>query len=66
MPRIWDCKIGELSDDIELPNGADGPMREAVNHAYKTLTGREPSFIFSGWDGTLTDAEREALKPSER
>ena len=56
MERIWECKIGgEVGD---LPAGADGPMRRAVQTAFKTLTGVEASFTFSGWGATLTEGER--------
>mgnify|MGYP001175637068 CR=1 FL=1 len=58
MERIWKCKIGgEVGD---LPAGADGPMRRAVQTAFKTLTGVEASFTFSGWGATLTEGERAA------
>jgi len=56
MERIWKCKIGgEVGD---LPAGADGPMRRAVQIAFETLTGVEASFTFSGWGATLTEVER--------
>jgi len=56
MEKIWKCKIGgEVGD---LPAGADGPMRRAVQTAFKTLTGVEASFTFSGWGATLTEGER--------
>lgn len=55
--KIWFCKIGEAES---VPEGADGPMREAVEAAYKDLTGREPGFLFSGWGGQLSEAERAA------
>lgn len=57
--NIWTCKIGECDTDI-LPNGADAPMRRAVERAYMELTGEEPKFIFSGWGGELTEGERAA------
>lgn len=56
MEKIWKCKIGgEVGD---LPAGADGPMRRAVQIAFETLTGVEASFTFSGWGATLTEVER--------
>ena len=58
---IWFCKIGEV-DRLMLPRGADGPMRQAVREAYKNLTGKYPDFIFSGWGGELTPAEREVVE----
>jgi hypothetical protein len=56
---IWDCKIG--GPDMPLPPGADHPMRRAVAKAYFDLVGEWPTFIFSGWGGSLTDPEREVL-----
>lgn len=62
--KIWDCKIGE-ADVSRLPDGADGPMRIAVKKAYEELTGVEPDFIFSGWGGELTEAERAVVEDRE-
>jgi hypothetical protein len=58
--QIWECKIGE--DVVELPPGADGPMRMAVGVAYKAVTGKEAKFCFSGWGGQLTPIERDCVK----
>jgi hypothetical protein len=58
--RIWECKIGECEDSI-LPDGADFPMRMAAAEAYKKLTGREPTYCFSGWGAALTKFEREVV-----
>jgi len=58
--KIWDCKIGEVSEDI-LPTGADSPMRRAVRKAYIEITGKEPDFIFSGWGAELTKSERDVV-----
>jgi len=59
--KIWDCKIGEVDD---VPAGSDFPMREAVKRAYFEITGKEPTFLFSGWGGNLTETERAvAEKP---
>jgi hypothetical protein len=54
--KIWGCKIGEVES---LPDGADNVMRQAVKAAYRQLTGKEPSFCFSGWAEHLTKIERE-------
>jgi len=59
--KIWDCKIGEV-DDGDVPEGGDLPMREAVRKAYKELTGKDATFLFSGWGGELTDLEREVVE----
>jgi hypothetical protein len=52
--KVWECKL-VLPDDAELPEGADWPMREALRVACKKMTGRFPTDIFSGWDGSLTE-----------
>ena len=54
MGDIWTCKIGRAGNK---PSGADAPMRDAIAAAYRTLTGEEPDFIFSGWGGSLTEGE---------
>ena len=59
--KIWTCKIG-VEDDVELPDGADLPMRRAAQERFRRVTGREPDFCFSGWNGELDDAELEALR----
>ena len=59
--RVWECKIGR-TDDTEIREGGDKPMREAVLKAYKELTGEEPEFIFfSGWGAKLTTDEPNVL-----
>lgn len=59
--KIWACKIGEV-DAAKLPKGADEPMRQAVIRAYREITGTEPTLLFSGWGGELTDAERRVVE----
>lgn len=61
--RVWTCKIGGTVND--LPNGADGPMRQAIKEAYRLLTGEEPKFCFSGWGGELDKGEKEVVKKWE-
>jgi len=46
----WTCRIG-AADRAALPEGADAPLRQAVAAAYRSLTGRAPDFIESGWGG---------------
>lgn len=58
---IWDCKIG-AKGDLELPRGADAPMREAIAKAFKEITGHEAEFNFSGWGGELTERELAVLE----
>ena len=54
--RVWDCKVGVLGE-LELPGGADGPMRHAVEDAFFKVTGRHAHFMFSGWGGKLDEEE---------
>ena len=58
-PRVWECKVGGLTG---LPHNADGPMREAVEHAYREMTGKDPEFTFSGWGAHLTEGERAVVE----
>ncbi len=60
--KIWSCKIGGADPD-QLPLAADNPMRQAVEAAYRQITGRECDFIFSGWGAELTEYERDAIAP---
>lgn len=57
--RIWTCKIGEVGN---IPDGADLPMRIAVAKAYREITGQDPRFLFSGWGGELSKAERDVVE----
>lgn len=58
--KIWYCKIGEVDPEL-LVDGADALMREAVEKAYKELTGQDSNFLFSGWGAELTESEREVV-----
>lgn len=62
MSKIWSCKIGEV-DANKLPDGADLPMRQAIERAYLEITGEEPDFILSGWGAELDKYERNAVTP---
>jgi len=59
--EIWSCKIGEC-DASKVPDGADFPMRRAIEAAYIKITGENPKFIFSGWGAKLTKSEREVCR----
>lgn len=56
-PANWTCTIGEFPRG-ELPDGADWPMRQAVEQAYRDLTGRESDYTFSGWGDPLPEDYR--------
>ena len=58
MGKIWECKIGAVDS---LPEGSDLPLRQAVQAAYKELTGRDELFCFSGWGGKLDKIEEGIL-----
>jgi hypothetical protein len=59
--KVWFCKIGEV-DPANVPNGADFPMREAIERTYKRITGEDPTFLFSGWGAELTEIERAVVE----
>lgn len=59
----WECKVGIApGTKVKLPGGADLPMRDAVETAFKHITGLDPEYCFSGWGAELTEMEKEALK----
>jgi hypothetical protein len=57
--KIWTCKIGEANFNH---HEMDAPMRKAIAKAYLEVTGVEPTFIFSGWGGELTEGERAVVE----
>lgn len=57
--KIWECKIGESNN---VPDGADFPMRKAIEEAYVKITGEAPKFIFSGWGAKLDKNERAVVE----
>lgn len=58
--KVWTCKIGGPVD--VLPPGADSPMRNAVESAYREITGNDHQFNFSGWGGCLDECERAVVE----
>ena len=60
MLKVWDCKIG-FATAQELPNGADTPLRVAVEEAFKKVLGRECDFCFSNQGGKLNEEEANAV-----
>lgn len=58
--QTWACKIGIIGD-IDLPGGADLPMRMAIQRAFKEITGVDAEFCFSGWNAELTPVERSVV-----
>lgn len=62
--KIWSCKIGETCP-ANVPHGGDLPMRQAVEDAYRALTGDLPDFCFSGWGAELTESERAVVEKRE-
>ena len=57
---IWSCKIGLITQG-SLPSGSDVPMRQAIEKAYRELTGHEADFCFSGWGAELTSGEARCV-----
>jgi hypothetical protein len=62
--KIWTCKIGATIES-ELPPGSDYPMRQAVEMAFREVTGRDSEFLFSGWGGSLTESERKVVDSND-
>lgn len=58
---IWYCKIGNLNV-VDAPIGADFPMRDAVEDAFKKVTSYDCDFIFSGWGAELTEGELAVIE----
>ena len=50
--RAWNCTIGVMGE-VDLPPGADAPMRQAAERAFYELTGKHAEFNFSGWGAQL-------------
>jgi len=61
--KCWECKIG-IMGTVDLPPGADAPMRDAVERAFFELTGKHAEFNFSGWGAKLTQGEFEVVSPA--
>jgi hypothetical protein len=55
---MWICKIGARSGAMRLASGVDEVMRKAAREAFRSVTGMDAEFIFSGWGGDLTEAEK--------
>jgi len=53
--RVWECKIA-VPIDSELPDGFDGPPRQAAIKAIESA-GITVCSCFSGWGGSLTEIE---------
>jgi len=56
--RYWFCIIGP-TDQHKLPDGADLPMRMAVQEEFENLTGHGANSCPSGWG--ITEAEKKAM-----
>lgn len=59
--KVWTCKIG-APVEANIPSGGDGPMRKAVEAAFKELTGVESEFNFTGWGGALDEHEMAVIE----
>ena len=59
--KAWSCKIGVMGE-VDLPTGADAPMRRAVEEAFFALTGKHAEFNFSGWGAKLDEGEYNVVQ----
>lgn len=57
--KVWECKI-IVTEDAILPPGFDFPPRTAAINAVESA-GIEVLGCSSGWGGSLTKAEKDAL-----
>ena len=64
VQKVWACKIG-VRGELPLPPGADAPMRQAIQRAFRQLTGYDADFCFSGWGGQLDEAERAVVEQEQ-
>ena len=53
---VWQCKVGCIGP-LEVPQGGDMPMRDAIGRAFWRTVGVEAEFTFSGWGSDLTEGE---------
>lgn len=65
--KVWTCTIGPVARE-RLPEGADQPMRAAVEAAFHVLTGEQAQACFSGWEPRFTVMQQAVIcgKPPER
>ncbi len=59
---VWECKVGGTFPHSSLPPGSDSPMRDAVERAYRDITGQEAEFCFSGWGAALSPNQRDVVE----
>lgn len=55
--QIWWCKIGGRTK-VPVEQGGDLHMRLVVIKEFEELTNTKPEYIFSGWNGQLTEEQR--------
>lgn len=55
--KVWSCKIGFNKEEV-----SDSELRNSLLRTYLRLTGRDPTFMLSGWGAKLSSEERKALK----
>jgi len=46
--EYWHCIIGSTTRS-KLPDGADGPLRQAVRNTYIKMIGKDNDNCWSGW-----------------
>lgn len=62
--KVWFCKVGFATKEV-VPSGADAHMRSAVAYKFYDVVGHNPSFMFSGWNGQLTEEELAVVEKRE-
>lgn len=51
---VWECAIGGRKPII-IPPGGDLPMRNAVEAAFREVTGQDAEWTYSGWGRKFTE-----------
>lgn len=59
MDNVWKCEIG---GPVGTLPGADLQMREVVENAFKYVTGKRPTAIFSGWGERWTEMQLACIE----
>lgn len=63
MPKqYWFCVVGPV-ERADLPDGADFPMRRAIDLGFEALTGKDYENCWSGW-GIDEETKERVLKAS--
>lgn len=60
--EFWTCVIGPAKRDDLLDNGADWPLRKAVQKAFEQTSGYSHEVCMSGWGSSSEEAAKASVK----